>query len=1007
MPTLHIQLLGNLKLTYGDAPLQGVNSPRLQSLFAYLVLHRHAPQNRRQLAFQFWPDSTEAQARANLRFFLHRLRSTLPNAEHFMEVNDSSVMWRADAAFTLDVAEFEDALAGTGTRMGDAAARVLEGAVELYQGELLPSCYDDWIFPERERLRQLYVGALERLSLWWENQSDHRAAIAYAQQLLRHDPLHEETYRRLMRLHALNGDRVSALRVFHTCAAVLERELAVQPSPATLAQYEQLLRTVSQTSGTKEHTLPGSAALQLPNVPPHNLRLALTSFIGREREISEIKRLLATTRLLTLTGVGGTGKTRLALEVATQLLVAPTEHSPDLRCADGAWWVDLVALSDPALVARTAATAFGLRERQNKSLIETLVEFLHAKQILLVLDNCEHLLDACAELAETLLLACPGVRILTTSREPLKIMGETTRSVPPLSMPEQEPHSKPDWYLKVTQSEAVRLFDERAAQAFPAFDLTRKNAPAVVEICRKLDGLPLAIELAAARVKMLKPEQIAARLEDRFNLLKMGQRRGAVRHQSLRAVVDWSYELLAPAERLLFGRLPVFAGGFSLEAVEVVCSGDGIHAPQVLELLSLLVDKSLVMVEQDTGEGRFDLLETLRQYANERMLESHQAQSLGSRHAAFYLAFAERAKAELRGPQERVWLERLELEHDNFRAALQYATESEDRDTALRMSCALGIFWDSHGHFTEGRQWLETTLARSGTDTFPVRADAMFRLGHIIGLQGDMDTARTWLEQSLEQWEALGDRRGMIPVLLEFANNDSFEGDLVAAHRRLDQSLAIARELGDRHGIALAQFHLGVALMIEGDTAGARRSLEESLKLFREVGWSRGAAFVLNSLGEVARVEGDYDQAAVFYRESLTLVQELGDKLSVASSLINLGFVALHRGETIKAKQSLGSSLKLLMEAGALRLSPASLAGLAGVLAASGRTYPGVRLLAAAIALRAADGIIWEPPDRAEVERIMAALRQTLDPESYDRAWAEGNALTQDEAIAQALAAAE
>lgn len=1005
MPTLHIQLFGDLQLLYGDAPLRSINTARLQSLFGFLLLHRQSPQNRQQLAFQFWPDSTEAKARANLRFFLHRLRRALPDADHFIEITESNVHWRLDAPFTLDVAAFENALTDAEQLTGEAELSALERAIALYRGDLLPACYDEWILPERERLQQLYTRALEQLVSVSENQHQYRAAIDYAQRLLRHDPLHEETYRQLMRLYEQSGDRVGALRAFHTCAAVLERELAVEPGPATRAQYEQLLHVPAAMAPTTPPALPAYALLSAPGAPPNNLRLALTSFVGRTQEISTVKQLLATTRLVTLTGMGGAGKTRLALEVTTQLLLGSGELHP--HYADGIWWVELAPLTDPADVVQAVVAALQVREQQLESLSDTLIQYLHPKRALLVLDNCEHLIGACAELAEKILRTCPGVSILATSREPLKLEGERSWAVPPLSLPEHAARTSAEVHAKITQSEAVRLFNERAGAAFPAFELTPDNAASVIQVCRELDGLPLAIELAAARVKTLSVKQIAARLDDRFCLLQAGYRRGNARHQSLRKVMDWSFELLAPPERLLFSRLAVFVGGFTLEAVEAVCGGDGIETSQLLELVSLLVDKSLVRVHQAEGEPRFDFLETIREYANEKLLESNQAQAMQNKHTDYYLAFAERAAVEFEGPTQRLSLERMELEHDNVRAALRRVLERRDADTALRLGSALGHFWNRRGYLAEGRQWLEATLAVSEGVVSPARASALLRLGELVGLQEDNDTARLRLEQSLDLWQAMGDRRGMSEAMVDLAHREFFEGDWVSAHRRLEQGLALARDVGDKRGVAFALYRLGHLTMHEGDIAAAREQLESSLRLFREMGWKSSIALVLNGLGELARSEGDFDRAAELYAESLSLYQELADKWRIAVLLNNSGFVALHRGEESKAKTAFIESLKLWRVLDAPRLIPESLVGLAGVSAAAGMCPDAVRLLSVATALRDANGLIWEGTDRADLEWITALARRGLEQSDFERAWFEATTWAHEQAVEHAMALVE
>jgi predicted ATPase/class 3 adenylate cyclase len=481
---------------------------------------------------------------------------------------------------------------------------------------------------------------------------------------------------------------------------------------------------------------------------PNNLPLQLTSFVGREREQAEVRRLLTTARLVTLTGTGGCGKTRLALQVGAELADA---------FADGVWFVDLAPLADPALVPQTVAAVLGVHEVAGRPLLQTVADHLRGRELLLILDNCEHLLDACAQLADALLRACPRLRILATSRELLGVAGESAWRVPSLTLPDAR---QPPAAASLTQYEAVRLFIERAVAALPTFAVTNQNAPAVAQLCWRLDGIPLAIELAAARVRMLTVEQIAARLDDRFRLLTGGSRTALRRQQTLQAAIDWSYQLLSEEERLLLQRLAVFAGGWTLEAAEAVGVGASIEGADVLDLLGALVDKSLVVAEGQGAHERYRLLETIRQYAGEKLLEAGEVGPIRDQHRDWYVGLAARAEPELTGPGEEEWLGRLEVEHDNLRAALAWSLEG-DPGVGLRLAASLGGFWARHGHLVEGRRWLEAFLTRAPAPDDPeeqrVRARALRRAGILASDQQDRAAARTFLAESLILFRALGD----------------------------------------------------------------------------------------------------------------------------------------------------------------------------------------------------------------------------------------------------------
>src|ERR671916_378267 len=507
------------------------------------------------------------------------------------------------------------------------------------------------------------------------------------------------------------------------------RTEGIDPLPPPPQNPQRLHAVVSAEAETAPRT---------PERPPNNLPLELSSFVGREKELTEVERLLEHNRLVTLTGSGGCGKTRLALAAAGELVEG---------FEDGVWMVELASLADPSLVPQAVASTLGVREQPGRLPTETLSDYLGSRNVLLVLDNCEHLIGACAELAEALLHSCPNLRVLATSREALGITGEVAWPVPSLSLPDLRRLPEVE---SLARYEAARLFLERTAAVNPTFALTEQNAVAVDQICYRLDGIPLAIELAAARAKVLSVEQIAERLDDSFGLLSAGGRTAMPRHRTLHATMDWSHELLSLEERALFRRLSVFAGGFTLEAAESVCAGAGLERDEVLDLLSHLVDKSLVIMREESGEARYRLLETVRQYAREKLSESGEAEQASERHAGYYLALAEEAEPELKGAGQVAWLEQLEREHDNLRAAMRWLLGRGELEEAARLGWALWLFWGIRAHFAEGRRSMEQALSAEGSAglTEAARAMALFVAGMMANYQGAHGSAEPLVEVS-------------------------------------------------------------------------------------------------------------------------------------------------------------------------------------------------------------------------------------------------------------------
>jgi len=549
---------------------------------------------------------------------------------------------------------------------------------------------------------------------------------------------------------------------------------------------------------------------------PNNLPVRLTSFIGREAEIAGLKELIAENRLVTLTGAGGVGKTRLALQVAADLL----DGHPD-----GVWWVDLARITDAGLVPNAVAAALGVKENPRQPLVDTLKNDLRAKRTLILLDNCEHVVAACAELADALLHACPSLSILATSREPLGVEGEAPWRVPSLTLPDEKALPAIE---SLTQYEAVRLFIERAIAVRPNFQVTNENAPAVAQICHRLDGIPLAMELAAARTRMMTPEQIAEGLMDRFHLLTGGVRTLLPRQQTLQASVDWSYNLLAEDERALLRRLSVFVGSFTLDAAEQVGSADGIDPQQVLELLSRLVDRSLVQVEEAGAEARHRLLETIRQYGRDRLAESgrdrlgepSEETTVRTRHLDFYVALAERAEPELEGAGLMMWLERLDLELGNLRAALDWSAQTPEADKGLRLASALWLFWIVRGDLSEGRSRFDVALSPGDGDPL-LRARALCAVGQLENYHGDVVASHAFAEEALRIARRLGDKR-IIGRALGALGWAAIFLDPPSAPALFEEAIELYRETGDAWGLVDALYGFGLSQWLAGDLALAR-----------------------------------------------------------------------------------------------------------------------------------------------------------------------------------------
>jgi predicted ATPase/class 3 adenylate cyclase len=741
---------------------------------------------------------------------------------------------------------------------------------------------------------------------------------------------------------------------------------------------------------------------------PNNLPLQRSPLIGREKETASISSELLRDEvgLLTLTGPGGVGKTRLALQVAADVI----DHFPD-----GVFFVALEPISDIDLVPSSVAHVLGVRESAGQSLVESLKEYTRGKKLLLVMDNFEQLTGAARFLAD-LLAAAPELKALVTSREVLRLYNEHEFQVPPLGMP--DPSLLPS-AADLVRYEAVRLFVDRARVAKADFSLTAQNARPVAEICFRLDGLPLAIELAAARVKILPPQAILDRLvgarhASPLQLLTGGARDLPARQQTLRNTIAWSYDLLQPGEKILYRRMSVFVGGCSLEAVEEVCGGRGpesgaVPGAQILDIdlldgVTSLTDKSLLRQdERSEGEPCFVMLETIREFGLERLVESGEQEAIRRQHAEFFLKLAEQAEPQLQGPQQGTWLGKLETEHDNLRAALGWGLERGDGDLALRLCVAAWGFWFLHGHLSEGRRLLEGALAAAPRLPTSNRARALYALGRFVHTQGEYAEARRLYQESLTIYGELGDKQGIARTLSILGQAAHDEGDFAMARSLYDESLGIFRELGDRSGIAGSLFRLAIAAEAVDDHASQQSLLEEGLVLFRELGNKQGIASSLNSLGELARRRGDYDSARAHYEESLSIFQELKHKWGTANALHNLGCVAREQGHHSQAASLFGDSMALYRQLGNRKGVVDCLAALAGLAAAQGRWERAASLFGASAALLAEMSANLEPADRAESDRDLEATRGQMDAPAFAAAWSAGHILSLDEAVELAL----
>lgn len=923
---LSLRLFGTFELERDGVPLPRLRSRIEQWLLAYLALnHRTAP-NREHLAGLFWMDSSGERALGNLRRSLSNLRDVLgDDAFRIFTPSPGTISLDLDGAFC-DVTAFDAA----------HASGNFEAAVQLYRGPLLERCDKDWAALAREAREQAFLAALERLAALRASEQKHEEAAGLLRRAISVDPFRETAVRALMEALAAEGDLAGANLVYRSFRLKLREEMRTEPAAETSGLLNKLRLMVRSDRATEG----GHRSAQRLHVPYPS-----SSLIGRRTEIAEIKAILTSGtgsverlpespspyRLVTLTGAGGVGKTRLALGVAQEL-------GPIM--ADGVWFVDLSPIYDSVRAAQAIASTISVRLERGRDITDQIAEFLRVKKSLLILDNCEQVQEL-PNLVASLLRTGPVLRIVATSRTALGVPGELAKRVPSLEVPpveETRPGRRAEFGLTLETAmefDSIRLFVERAMETSANFLLSERNIGAIARICRTLNGIPLAVELAAARVRVLSVEQIAVRLNEACSLLTSGSPSAPTRQQTLRALIDWSYGLLSETEKEFLARLSVFSGGWTLEAARVV--GE-LEESEVLDRLSALIDKSLVTVaEGEDGEYRYRLLETIRQYAAERLREGAGRQCAARLHRDYFLVFMTLANDNAYGPQFKFWLDRTEREHDNIRAALEFSIAHSDTGSALAMAGLTGNFWRIRGYHAEGREWLNRALAMPEAENWPAeRARALCASGFLAVIHADFAEGSGLLEESLRIYRSLGDLVGAARVLMGIGNIHYLKADYSQAGIRFEESLASATEANDDSLIATLLDNLGNVSRYSGDHEAAERMYSRSLAMHREAGDVIGIAYALAHLGQVASDRGNHPRAMELSLQGQELLRQMDDPLEVARGFTNLADIAYRAGDMAAARAHDEEALSIYRELGYRRGIAISLSNLASLACTAG-----------------------------------------------------------------------
>ncbi len=1039
-PRLVLQFLGLPQLHLDDQPVT-TDRRKAIALLAYLAVndldHGVQKYSRESLSALLWPDYEQAKAFSNLRRTIWEVHQVLGEGWLIAERETVSFNPEADPStrstgqsgrrFDLDVLHFQGLIAQS-NRQSDPQQRIplLVEATKLYRNHFLTGfslkdayAFNEWAYAQAEELRHKLAAVLERLSDDYPAIGEAEKAVPYARRLVALDPLNEASHRKLMEVYIQAGQHSAALKQYQTCEQILRKELGLDPQPETRALYKKIRKREAKSVPVETQSNTSE--------PRHNLPSQLSTFIGREQEIEQVVGLLREHRLVTLVGAGGIGKTRLSVQVGRKLL---NEYP------QGVWFIPLDSLSNPSLVAQTIATTFALHETPDRPILDLLTNFLGEKTTLLILDNCEHVLEACVQSVVTLLTKCPNLRILATSREVLNVTGESVYQMPSLSMPAHNETS----LEQLNGYGAVQLFLDRAALALTSFALTNENAQAVIELCRKVDGIPLAIEFAAAQVHMLQVTEILDQLQDSLGFLSTEDRLAASRHQTLQASLDWSWGLLTEAEQKFLRQLAVFAGGWTLESVQEICEGEALGPTRAL------LKKSLIVADQGSGQAprstRYRFHEFVRQYARQKLITSGEEDEVRTRHLNYFLNLSKEIESGLDGPQQMEWFSRANDERDNLRAALEYASKT-DLEAGLYISSLLHSFWESFNS-GEGARWLAMFIERPESKDFPhAKAKALYTLGVLQIWSQDFKRAASIARECLTLFRACGDKPGEADALLFLGYALQYLDQRTTADDLYEQSLAVARSIGDLRRQALAFFRLGYdrperqlanwekalvlfrkagdrnfaagllclmarfRILLTGDIEKAQKELDEAdqLGLLRNQGFGIGGLWGEPGFAKslIALLSGDYEQADAILQEMVTLAKELGNRMGYLWTRVHLGHVALQAGDLAEARTIFAETAQNFHEDGNTTGVVFSLEGLAGLSVAVGKPERAASLIGWTDATR--KQILNPRPflEQANVDQTVAACLARMTAATFWDAYEEGKRMTLDEAVAYAL----